>query len=494
MKKISFKNAFLLVFFLLIYSFFISFSFGHYYNDYKNFKTSINFVKLKDNTTLDSFVEFPDEGFNSIENEFVDIVKESISINLGEALPTLNDYFIEQPNNIDELTLDYYKNGKQINVNNIAEKVNDKYIAKVLGSYDVFVGGYVSELFILDTEKPIVTFKNLTVYENSFISIKDFIDTYIDNSGSPSYISIIKNNDEVIKKPGTYNMTIMVCDESMNCIDGTAKLIVLKRGNTSTNTQPQKPSNPNSGSSGGNTTTPPSNSGGNTEVIPPTDIPDQPVIPPDNPPTSEEPQGPVTYVKDIEVKEIVSKEEIKYGVNRVGYIYAIYELYSDGSKKRKDATEVYYEIDYSSFNATISQMKPEAIEVYNKTLNTRNHFLNATNQYRNEVGVNNLVLDETLCIMATIRAMEIAYSRQFSHTRPDGSQWNTVIKDSSFNFKTSFAGENLAGNFASDETAMLGLRRSTGHYNTMINSKFNKMGVGVYTFNGQTYWAQLFAA
>ena len=53
-------------------------------------------------------------------------------------------------------------------------------------------------------------------------------------------------------------------------------------------------------------------------------------------------------------------------------------------------------------------------------------------------------------------------------------------------------GENLAYGYSSDEGACQGWRDSEGHYENMINASFTKMGVGKYTFNGKTYWAQLF--
>lgn len=507
MKKISFKKAFFIIFFLLFYTFIISFACGGYYNDYKSFQTSINYIKIKD-VADDKIAQLPDENYNAIENEFSNIIKESLTINIGNILPSISDYFIELPDNSDKFKLDYYKDGNKINVKDIANYDGTNYYAKLVGSYDVFVGGFVSKLVVVDEVKPIVTFKNLSIYENSTYSANDFIAEYKDNSMSNEYIALIKNSDNASKtKAGTYNISIMVCDNSMNCVNGTAKLNIMKKptssgsSNNSGNNSPGNSSNNNGSESSNNTGSNNADSNissGNTD-----NNGDNSVNSSNNTTnggsgdegntggTTE--AGPPVYVKDIEEKEIVSTTEIKYGVKNIGFMYTTYELYSDGSKIKKYSTEVYYSIDYSGFNGTTSSMKDEAYSVYATSSNTRNTFLTMTNSYRSEVGVHNLALDKTLSVMATIRAMEIAYSRKFSHTRPDGSPWNTIITDSNFSFYTTYAGENLAGNFDSDEAAVLGLRKSTGHYQNMINSSFNKLGVGVYTFNGSTYWVQLFA-
>ena len=137
-------------------------------------------------------------------------------------------------------------------------------------------------------------------------------------------------------------------------------------------------------------------------------------------------------------------------------------------------------------------MKPEAIKLYSATSTVSQTVLRLTNQYRSEVNVTSLTLDKDLSIMATIRAMELAYSGKFSHTRPNGSEWSTLWPEYHGGKVYGIMGENLAFGYSSDEASCEGWRKSKGHYENMINSNFTKMGVGKYTFNGKTYWVQLF--
>jgi uncharacterized protein YkwD len=113
------------------------------------------------------------------------------------------------------------------------------------------------------------------------------------------------------------------------------------------------------------------------------------------------------------------------------------------------------------------------------------------NDLRGSVGAGNLALDPALCEAANIRAKEIAQS--FSHTRPDGSAWNTVFTGNYQN-----RGENIAagssGNFAYAAAPFETWKNSSGHYANMINRDFTLIGVGSYSDGRMTYWVQLFAA
>ena len=125
---------------------------------------------------------------------------------------------------------------------------------------------------------------------------------------------------------------------------------------------------------------------------------------------------------------------------------------------------------------------------------TDREMLEYINSYRREVGLGNLQLSENLNKAATLRAVELALS--FSHTRPNGLSWPSVLSE--FSISYSFAAENVSYGYGtsldSAEKAAKAFRNSEGHYQNMISSSINYMGVGKYIQNGSTYWAIIFTS
>ena len=118
-----------------------------------------------------------------------------------------------------------------------------------------------------------------------------------------------------------------------------------------------------------------------------------------------------------------------------------------------------------------------------------NEVYEITNNYRSLVGVSSLTLDSSLVEAASIRAKELSDS--FSHTRPKGSSCFTVLSELGISYGT--AGENIAAGYSSSQSVMEGWRSSSGHYQTIISSKFKKIGIGVNIVNNQYYWVQIFS-
>ena len=87
--------------------------------------------------------------------------------------------------------------------------------------------------------------------------------------------------------------------------------------------------------------------------------------------------------------------------------------------------------------------------------------------------------------------IEMAYSKKIFHTRPDGSTCFSVLNDMGKN--AFYTGENVAMGYNTAEMVADGWKTSQGHYENMINSSFNKIGIGVIKLNGIYYWAQLFS-
>lgn len=126
-----------------------------------------------------------------------------------------------------------------------------------------------------------------------------------------------------------------------------------------------------------------------------------------------------------------------------------------------------------------------------KNQSVSQNILNYTNQYRSEVNVNSLTLDNNLSLAANIRALEIAWSGKFSHYRPDSTYFYTVLNETGDTFLG--AGENIASGHKSAQIVSEAWKNSEGHYKNMVNEKFNKLGVGMVEVEGTKYWVQLFS-
>ena len=183
----------------------------------------------------------------------------------------------------------------------------------------------------------------------------------------------------------------------------------------------------------------------------------------------------------------------KYGVKITTTTTYKVDTYSDGSvNKTKISSKTSY--DKSTFSATTNELKTEATSIVNKNKKVYQEILGYVNGYRSEVSVNSLVLDDTLSVAATIRALEMAYSSEIleiSHTRPNGTSCGTIFNEMGINVMA--WGENIAAGYKTAASVSDGWRNSKGHYENMITNYFGKIGVGMVELNGDKYWVQLFS-
>lgn len=362
-------------------------------------------------------------------------IKKILTVEIGAELPEISDYFESINSFSSEVEIRYYNNDKEVSISDITETINGILYLTNVSTYKVVITDgekeYFTQLKVADTTTPEVVLKDITITEGEKYNIKDFLVSYKDNSGDTSHTINYKDNSySKFTSPGTYKIIITVCDPSKNCVDKSANLVINK--------------------------------------------------------------FVLKVVNTITQSKVIKTEDIKYGVKRVTSADVTYDVYNDGSKKEVSRSGTKTKIDQSTFNGTTSSMKSEAISLYSSLQPSANTILEITNKYRKEVNEQPLTLDKNLSIIATIRAIEIAYSGKFSHTRPNGSEWHTIwdeYYDKSVNVTR---GENLAYGYSSDEGACVGWRESQGHYENMIDPRFSKLGVGKFTFNGQTYWVQLF--
>ena len=99
-----------------------------------------------------------------------------------------------------------------------------------------------------------------------------------------------------------------------------------------------------------------------------------------------------------------------------------------------------------------------------------------TNLERTRHGLSKLQTTDALDAAADKRAVEI--SRSFSHTRPNGSAWYTVLSDSGISYSS--AAENIAAGQADPCEVVSAWMNSSGHRSNILNSKYNYLGVGYY--------------
>lgn len=114
--------------------------------------------------------------------------------------------------------------------------------------------------------------------------------------------------------------------------------------------------------------------------------------------------------------------------------------------------------------------------------------LQLVNQEREAQSLSWLTLSDALTEGAGIRSTEIIDT--YSHTRPDGTSCFTVVTKSYWSL-----GENIYSSPSSPEAAMVGWMNSSGHRANILNTNYNKLGVG-YTYVSDSqwkyHWVQLF--
>ena len=117
--------------------------------------------------------------------------------------------------------------------------------------------------------------------------------------------------------------------------------------------------------------------------------------------------------------------------------------------------------------------------------------LKLDNEKRSAVGKSALVLDEALTKAANARAKELV--TKFSHTRPNGTDYSTIL--SSFGVTSKVTSEIIAWGYNSPKDVVDGWMNSSVHKANILdtnNRGFTKVGIGYYNNNGTKYWVQIF--
>lgn len=139
-------------------------------------------------------------------------------------------------------------------------------------------------------------------------------------------------------------------------------------------------------------------------------------------------------------------------------------------------------------NGTPDQDKPGTEQDNETQLSFAARVARLVNEERAKAGLSPLQVDQNVQAAAQVRAVEIKTS--FSHTRPDGRDFSTALKEQGVSYRGS--GENIAWGQKSPEQVMEGWMNSAGHRANILNERFTSIGVGYVQIGGVNYWTQLF--
>jgi len=118
-----------------------------------------------------------------------------------------------------------------------------------------------------------------------------------------------------------------------------------------------------------------------------------------------------------------------------------------------------------------------------------NQVLQLVNVERAKAGLSAYATNSAITAAANARAKETVQS--FSHTRPNGTSFSTVLKEYNVSYRA--CGENIAYGQDTPQEVVTGWMNSPGHRANILNSNFNIIGIGVYqSSNGTIYWSQEF--
>lgn len=190
-----------------------------------------------------------------------------------------------------------------------------------------------------------------------------------------------------------------------------------------------------------------------------------------NIPTTKEPE-PVVTPNNNQSSNTITDNNITY----------------NNSTPQRNNTSQNNNIPQDSNNAQSNTTSPQNNGSSSGQQSNRELVLQYTNEIRQAAGASNLALDTNLSAMADIRAQEIVQS--FAHTRPNGTPFYSLAKEMNISYGS--IGENIAYGYSTAAAVVEAWKNSPGHYANMVNTKFNKLGVGIYIVNNTYYWVQIF--
>lgn len=358
-----------------------------------------------------------------------------LKLESGSKIPKYEMFFNNSKELKSEFKIEYYLGEQSLTLDDVSVEENGSRYLKGTNTYTIKLISdtetLTTSLEVTDTQIPAVVLKTLNVNYGEEYNPKDFVNQYDDNSKDYAFTVTLKDKTQnKFSQSGRHTVHISICDSSNNCVEQRATVVVGDKSQALTGTKEQ----------------------------------------------------------EITVKT----EDMKYGLKKVTYVNVTYNVYNDGSTEELRRGSEQIKVDQSGFNGTVSTMKEEMLTNYASYNAARTAILNKTNEYRKEKGLKELVLDENLSEVATLRAMEIAYSGKLDHTRPNGKDWTTMWEEYNGKERSTVMAENIAGEYDTDIQVVTEWHNSKSHNAIMLEERFTKIGIGKYSFNGKTYWVQHF--
>ncbi len=461
-----------------------------------------------------------DDGVKYIEIED-GYIKEELVIETGSPLPEIKDYFNEGYNIANDYSISYFKGNKAIELSDFTYQINGVYYLKGVDTIDVVIKNgneYETKLTINDETPPQVGLKSYTIVEGTELNLKSLVTSYYDNSLVNEYS--IKFKDESITstkdlKPGSNNIPILICDISDNCFEGIASLEVTEVKKEEDKAKSHNEINPNkgngssgsggSGSSGGSGGTGSSgNSGGNGSSGGSGNSGGSGGSTNKNTGKGLD----ITYVPTPPFKvctpETITQNDFDYVENYYGttitthYDSVEYKINSDCSKsiiKFSGAKTPVVKYNYNVNTKALDLLREARTYMNNQFyIKSKNNIISLVNSNRAKNNLAPLSESNVLNEIATIRAIELAYSNVWSHIRPNGKVWSTIWDEYSTEITYFYRAENLHKVYGtgSAEKAVEAWMNSQDHRVNILSDNYTKTGVGIYTFNGYTYRVQYF--
>ncbi|MDD2208186.1 MAG: LysM peptidoglycan-binding domain-containing protein [Bacilli bacterium] len=144
-------------------------------------------------------------------------------------------------------------------------------------------------------------------------------------------------------------------------------------------------------------------------------------------------------------------------------------------------------INIPSTAETPSTSTPTSDEI----INLENEVFRLANEERRRAGLPVLSLDSEITKVARAKSEDFINNNYFAHNSPQYGSPFEMLRNFGINY--SAAAENIASGQNNAEGAINHWMNSAGHRANILNSTFNKTGVGVARDqNGNLYWTQLF--
>lgn len=169
--------------------------------------------------------------------------------------------------------------------------------------------------------------------------------------------------------------------------------------------------------------------------------------------------------------------------------YGVYSEKVAGTTTKAKTTTTSTKTKTTSTGKTATKAPTNSTSNQNYDTSFASQVLKIVNQERAKVGLKALVMSDSLTAPANKRAQEI--KQTFSHTRPNGTKWSTVLDE--YKVKVQTAGENIAYGYNTPEKVMDAWMNSEGHRANILGANYGHIGIGVYEVNGTVYCTQLFS-